>query len=145
MKCDTQTHVTVHHLSREWLWISVPMQMYLWAAWCLRPVSLEICVFAILFVNLLQTTEERHQPGSGVLQSHIQSWPLWGMASGISCVCACWRGGRQAAGAWTGRDEKTKAKHGAHVTGRSCLWVKGNYKRAHTPADNSLLSARADI
>lgn len=51
----------------------------------------------------------------------------------------------RAAGVWAGRDEKTKAKHGAHVTGRSCRWVKGNYKRAHTPADNSLLSARADI
>ncbi len=98
MKCDTQTHVTLRHLSREWLWISVPMQMYLWAAWCLRAVPLEICVFAILFVYLLQTAAERHQPGSGVLQSHIQSWPPWGMASGISCVCACWRGGRRGRG-----------------------------------------------
>ncbi|KAK2871300.1 hypothetical protein Q8A67_023827 [Cirrhinus molitorella] len=30
----------------------------------------------------------------------------------------------RAAGAWAGRDEKTKAKHGAHVTGRSCRHVR---------------------
>lgn len=49
-------------------------------------------------------------------------------------------------GGWSGcRNEKTKAKHVAGVTGRSRLWVKGNYKRARTPADNSLLSAKADV
>lgn len=63
-----------------------------------EPYFSKFMYLRLCFVCLLQTAEERHQPGSGVLQSHIQSWPPWGMASGISCVCGCWRGGRRGRG-----------------------------------------------
>lgn len=82
----------------------------------MRAVLLEIHVFETLFVCLLQTAEERHQQWCTAITHPIMT-PV--RHSIRHQLCLRLLAGR-AAGAWAGRDEKTKAKHGAHVTGRSC-------------------------
>lgn len=132
MRC---TH-TRDSAQSQWLWISVPMQMYLCTACRILCMCASVCVFV---------ADRRRKAPASEWCSAITHPIMTPVRHGIGHQLCLWllAAERRATGA--GRDEKTKAKHGDHVTGRSYQWVKGNYKRAQTPADNSLLSARADI